>query len=343
MLLWRNDLTEPFWNMAAEEFLLMKAEQPCVMLWRNAPAVIIGKNQDARAEVDFSFAERHGIKIVRRLTGGGAVFHDTGNINYTFVVPDGNELDFSVFTKPVIDALAELGVRITTSGRNDLVTVPDAKKCSGTARYIYNRKTSDRNIRKILLHHGTLLFSADLASLSGVLTPDRAKLTSKGIQSVKSRVVNLKELLPPAYDGMTAEDFKHYLEDYFIRNGAIPHEFTPEDRVTIERLAAEKYETDVWLFGRFGNGKQTQSRRFDFGTVTVSLQKTENRIEKIVFSGDFFGDADISELERLLTDIPLDTEILENVLGTVNISRYMTGAAASEITELILGAAAASG
>ena len=239
MLLWRNDLTEPFRNMAAEEFLLMKAEQPCVMLWRNAPAVIIGKNQDARAEVDFSFAERHGIKIVRRLTGGGAVFHDTGNINYTFVVPDGNELDFSVFTKPVIDALAELGVRITTSGRNDLVTVPDAKKCSGTARYIYNRKTSDGNIRKILLHHGTLLFSADLASLSGVLTPDRAKLASKGIQSVKSRVVNLKELLPPAYNGMTAEDFKHYLEDYFIRNGAIPHEFTPEDRMTIERLAAE--------------------------------------------------------------------------------------------------------
>lgn len=338
MFLWKNDCTEPYRNMATEEYLLMTAEEPAVMLWRNSPAVIIGKNQDARAEVDFSFTQSHGIKVVRRLTGGGAVFHDTGNINYTFVVPDGTALDFSAFTHPITEALAGLGIVAERSGRNDLVVSADGRKFSGTAQCIYHRKGADGTLQKVLMHHGTLLFSADLSSMSGALTPDKEKIASKGIRSVKSRVVNLSTLLPPEKSGMTAELFKSYLEEYFIRNGAVPHEFSTSDRTAVKRLAAEKYETDAWLFGKFSAGEKTSRRRFDFGSIRVSLCSKEGSIGQIVFSGDFFGAKDIAGLERALLGTPLDVAALVKQLSDARLSDYIMGAAPQEIAALIMEA-----
>lgn len=335
MLLWKNDGMEPYRNMATEEYLLMTAGEAAVMLWRNRPAVIIGKNQDARAEVDFAFAEAHGIKVVRRLTGGGAVFHDTGNINYTFVVPHGEALDFSAFTRPITEALAELGIRAERSGRNDLVTSEDGRKFSGTAQCIYHRKKADGSFQKVLMHHGTLLFSADLSSMNGALTPDREKIASKGIRSVKSRVVNLSTLLPAEHAGMTAEAFKRYLEDYFVRNGARPHEFSPADKAEIEKLAAEKYETDTWLFGKFDAGEKNAGRRFEFGSVRVSLRIRDGKLAKVVFSGDFFGAKDITELERALSGASLDEDFLAIRLAEAGLADYIMGASPAEIAKLI--------
>jgi len=338
MFLWKNDRTEPYQNMAEEEYLLMTAEEPAVMLWRNTPAVIIGKNQDARAEVDFSFTNAHGIKVVRRLTGGGAVFHDLGNVNYTFVVPDGTALDFSAFTRPITEALAGLGITAERSGRNDLVISADGRKFSGTAQCIYHRKKTDGSLQKVLMHHGTLLFSADLSSLSGALTPDKEKIASKGIRSVKSRVVNLSSLLPEEHRGMNAETFKAYLEEYFIRSGAVPREFSPADKAAIKRLAAEKYETDAWLFGKFCAGERTSRRRFGFGSVCVSLCFKGEKIGHLAFSGDFFGTKDIAELEKAISGVSLDYAALTKRLSEAGLSDYIMGAAPAEIAGLILEA-----
>ena len=186
------------------------------------------------------------------------------------------------------------------------------------------------------MHHGTLLFSADLSSMSGALTPDKEKIASKGIRSVKSRVVNLSTLLPPEKSDMTAEAFKTYLEDYFIQNGASPAEFSPADREAVKRLAAEKYETDAWLLGHFDSGEKTRRRRFDFGSVCVSLCSRDKKIEQIAFSGDFFGAKDIAGLERALPGTPLDAAALAKRLSDAGLSDYIMGAAPAEIAELIV-------
>ena len=340
MLLWHNDGRDPFRNMATEEFLLMTTKEPCVMLWQNDPAVVIGKNQDARSEVDFDFASRNGIKIVRRLSGGGAVFHDKGNINYSFIIPDGAALQFAAFAGPIQEALAELGISVALSGRNDLVTVPDGRKCSGTAECIYNKgKNPDGSPRKMLLHHGTLLFSAELSIMSAVLTPDKEKLSAKGIRSVKSRVVNLQTLLSPEYADMTAEDFKRYLEKFFLDSGAVSMRFSPQDSAAIDSLAERKYRTKAWLYGSFASGEKIKKRRFDFGTVSVMLRADGTRLREISFAGDFFGIDDIGALENSLVGAKLSYDTLVETLAASGLSRYIAGASPDEIAALICEAA----
>ena len=337
MILVRNDNTEPYRNMAAEEYLLMTATEPAIMLWRNEPAVIIGKNQDARAEVDFSFTEHHGIKVVRRLTGGGAVFHDTGNINYTFIVPGGTALDFAAFAEPITGALAGLGITAERSGRNDLIISGDGRKFSGTAQCVYRRKNENGVSEQMLMHHGTLLFSADMSALAGALTPDREKIESKGIRSVKSRVVNLATLLPPEKSDMTAEGFKIYLEQYFLGSGAVSYEFSDADTDAIAHLAAEKYATEKWLFGKFGSGR-TARRRFDFGSVAVTLCEVDGKIAALSLSGDFFGAKDIASLENTLVGVLLTSSALTERLIEAGLADYIMGAAPDEIAALILEA-----
>lgn len=338
MILIINTNTEPYINMATEEYLLRTASEPMIMLWRNEPAVIIGKNQNAREQVNFDFTAAHGIKTVRRLTGGGAVFHDLGNVNYTFITPasEGDGIDFAHFCRPVINALAGLGINASLSGRNDLI-VPDGRKFSGTAAcaFEYGGKTK-------LMHHGTLLFSADMSYLSGALNVDPDKMRSKGIKSVKSRVTNLYDHLPAEFSGMTAEDFKHYLEEYFTANGALPHVLSEDEVKEIVALSGEKYATDEWLFGaRTGSDAAKKEKRFDFGKVCVSTEFSREVgkppvIKSIRFSGDFFGTRPIEELEsRLCLTTGTECDII-SVLEKAPLSSYIYGASPKEICALIL-------
>lgn len=338
MLLVRNDCTDPFRNMATEEVLLRRLREPAVMLWRNEPAVIIGKNQDARAEVDFAFAKAHGIRVVRRLTGGGAVFHDLGNVNYTFIVPDGTTLSFSSFAAPILDALGSLGIVAAASGRNDLVADcgGEMRKFSGTAACVYRRQDGST----ARMHHGTLLFSADFSALAGVLTPDRDKLASKGIASTRARVVNLQTLLsgdPP----MDVTAFQAMLETHFLRLGAVGRDLSAEEHAEIDALTREKYETDAWLFGKFGADDLRAKQRFPYGTVAVALAEAPNSadipvIARLSFSGDFFGEADPTELEAALLGTPRQTDALIPKLADV--SRYLAGASPEEIAALLCAA-----
>lgn len=338
MILVKNTNTEPYKNMAFEEYLLRTCDEPAVMLWRNEPAVIIGKNQNAAEQVNFDFTLAHGVKTVRRLTGGGAVFHDLGNVNYTFITPAtaDDRINFAYFCRPIIEALSGLGVEAFLSGRNDLV-VADGRKFSGTAAcaFEYGGKTR-------LMHHGTLLFSADMSYLADALRVEPDKILSKGIKSVRSRVTNLSEHISREHADMTSESFKEYLENYFIENGAREVVLSDAAMAEIEELAQEKYASSAWLFGaRPDSGMQVRAKRFDFGKVSCETEYLHEvgkgaKIKRVSFSGDFFGTKPIEELEQMLCLTEARSCDIINVLEKAPLSAYICGATAEEICSLIL-------
>lgn len=341
MKLYINSNTNPYFNLAAEEYLLTHAQDDIIMLWRNEPSVIIGKNQNAFAEIDFGFVRENDIKVVRRLTGGGAVFHDLGNLNYTFISPSGGRLsegiregglDFAHFTKPIIEALCGLGVAARLSGRNDIIVDTDdgERKISGNAQCVVDGTT---------LHHGTLLYSARMERLQGALKPDEDKLRSKGIASVRSRVANLCELLDDKAleTAGDIESFTKYLTDRLSEGfGVTSEEFTDEMTAQIEKLAKEKYSTDKWNIGRFGDFTQTRKKRFGFGSLEADLKVEGGHIVAVTLGGDFFGERDIAELCKKLVGCEYSRESIVAVLSEIGIERYIYGANADEIAEFLL-------
>ena len=198
---YRNDVTCAHYNLALEERIFNEhRDGDFFMLWRNKSAVIVGQNQIIENEVDVSYAEANGIQIVRRMTGGGAVYHDLGNVNYTFIAKQAEKFgDFLEFALPIIEFLRLLGVEAKHIGNND-IGIGD-RKISGGAQAVRG---------EYILHHGTLLFDTDISVLERVLTPDPAKLSGKGIQSIRSRVCNVSEYVP-----MTRDEFWEKICGYF--------------------------------------------------------------------------------------------------------------------------------
>lgn len=340
MKLYINNSTDPYFNLAAEEYLTRTADDDIIMLWRNSPAVIIGKNQNAFAELDLEYVREHGIRVVRRMTGGGAVFHDLGNINFTFISPKGGRLaegirdgglDFAYFTAPITDALSKLGLKARLSGRNDIVIDTDdgERKVSGNAQCVLDGTT---------LHHGTLLFSAKMESLAGALKPDPDKLRSKGIASVKSRVANINDLLTEK--GTDIGGVEKFL-DYLAENLSLVFSVTPEGLPSeiidsIRRLTDEKYSTDEWNIGRFGDFTMTRKRRLPCGTVSVALSVENGRISDLRIGGDFFGGHDITELEKMLIGCEYSATEIADILSGIDISGYILGASVAELTEILI-------
>ncbi len=318
MKLYINNNTDPYFNLASEEYLLLNEAEPVFMLWRNDRSVIIGRNQNAYAEINRDFVDNNGIAVVRRLTGGGAVFHDLGNINYTFITSKGDAgaLDFARFCAPVISALSALGVPAELSGRNDMTA--DGRKFSGNAQCVFNQR---------VLHHGTILFSADMSYLSGALNADPEKMKSKGIKSVRSRVCNLIEYLP----GFTAEKLKNYLENSVEADKTA---FTAEQTAGIEKLSAEKYSTWEWNYGRSKEYGHTARARFPFGSVEVCYTAENGRLSDVRISGDYFSARSVDELERSLAGCRLiKEELSERLCG---IGEYISGAAPDQIAALFI-------
>ena len=338
MILIINSCTEPYFNMACEEYLMNTSKEPAVMLWRNDRAVIIGKNQNAEETVNFDYTQKNGIAVVRRLTGGGAVFHDLGNVNYTFILPKAiSPDDFSEFSRPVLDALDGIGIKAECSGRNDLTV--NEKKISGTARCEYHGNAGD-----VIMHHGTLLFSADMGELAAALKTDEAKVRSKGIKSVSARVANIKELLPEAHRAMTVSDFIRYLENYFENAGAQKSELSDDDKAAISALADGKYRTERWLMRAGASDFDVvRKNRYPFGTVSVSLSCKAGKVgEKATINaarveGDFFGDEDVSRLESALVGTEFSRNAVMHALENADIGKCIRGAVAEDIASLIFG------
>lgn len=290
--------TDPYFNLAAEEALLSVSES-VIRLWQNDPAIIVGRHQNTYAEVNAAAVDRSGIKVVRRLTGGGAVYHDHGNLNFTFIVPDDHSkigFDFSVFTKPVIRALARLGINAELSGRNDLVIA--GKKFSGNAQ---------AKIQEKILHHGTLLFNTDLDQMAGLLTVSREKFQSHAVESVRSRVVNIAECLPEKSLVKDLSSFREFLAEDLIRTcHAEKRSFDESLLDRIAKLQTEKYSTRNWNYGQSPRCDYRSKKRFSWGELEVMIAIDKGIMTNVAFYGDFFGDREPDRLAQKMIGLPYE-------------------------------------
>lgn len=306
--------TDPAVNLAAEEWLLRQTDEDVFMLWRNAPAVIVGRNQNTRAQINEGFVRERGIPVVRRLTGGGAVFHDLGNVNFTFIRIGETDcdIDFHRFTAPIIEALTAMGAPCAFEGRNDLAI--DGRKISGNAQFV---------LRDRVLHHGTLLFSAVMTDLSGALRVDPVKYRDKAVKSIPKRVTNIAAHLPGPMDVTTFMDrlMAHVSGD--AAGGDLS--LTPQESAGIESLAARKYRAYEWNYGYSPEYAFTKSSRTPGGVVEVHLDSAGGRITALRLFGDFFGRRSVAELETLLVGCPHDREALTERLRDVPLGEYLRG------------------
>lgn len=329
MLLIINDSNDAYYNLAAEEYLIDHFDEDIVMLWRNDNTVVVGKNQNTIEEINRDYVEKNHISVVRRLTGGGAVFHDMGNVNYTIVQAyrEGLFSNYEYFTESVRDFLQSLGVHASLSGRNDLLI--DGKKFSGNAQCVRSGR---------MMHHGTLMFSSDVKDISGALTPNAKKFESKGVKSVQSRVTNIASHLPAEFAGMDTAQFLQRLYEYYQKRfpDAVPYELTPADQAAIRRLTDEKYSTWEWNYGASPAFSVSASHKYDFGLVDVRLNVARGHIKTIRIFGDYFGIRNISEIETLLTGTEYRQEVIAAVLAGISLEEYISGMTPEELAELIL-------
>lgn len=312
---------DAYFNLASEEYLLKVKGGYFFYLWRNAPSVIIGVNQNAFSEVNFSYTHSHGIKVVRRMTGGGAVYHDLENINYTVIAPHDETVDnYKKFTAPVIEYLRTLGVNAEFSGRNDITV--DGKKISGNAQTVYDGR---------IMHHGTLLFNTDMSVLSDALKPNKLKIESKGIKSVRARVTNIYDCLPVK---MSADEFLRGLCEFFKKDKE-EYVLTEKDIEAIEKLKNEKYSKYEWNVGRSPVGKNKVERRFPFGTVAVNFDTENGVIKNTAITGDFFSLLPIYGLEKRLDGVRFNKESLSDALKPAG--RFIKGADGELLVDMIIG------
>lgn len=291
------------------------------------PCISVGKNQNTISEINSDYVRKNSIPIVRRQSGGGAVFHDLGNLNFTFISCNNNSFsDFKRFTQPIIDLLKTLGINAEFSGRNDLLI--DGKKFSGNAQYNYKNK---------VIHHGTLLFSSQISNLSNALKVKPIKLESKGIKSVKSRVTNISEHLDKP---MNISEFRDLVMNYVFSLNSNNSYFnlTEKDIENVNKLSKEKYSTWEWNFGNSPNYSLVNELRYIGGTLEFHLNVSKGFITDIKFFGDFFGKKDISNVEDLLIGVKHEEESLKEKLNNINIDDYFLGSDVNVLVSGILGA-----
>jgi lipoate-protein ligase A len=306
-----NLRTSPPFNLAAEEWLLRSSSENIFMLWRNSPAVIVGRHQNTAAEIDEDFVRERGMAVIRRITGGGAVFHDLGNVNFSFVRLEhsGGGLDFARFAAPVLEALRAMGVDCGFDGRNDLVA--GGRKFSGNAQHIEHRR---------VLHHGTLLFDSRLEDLAGALRPDPVKFRGKSIRSVPARIVMLKEHLPH----LGVEEFMGLLFARMLRT--LPgkrRDLSGPEEEAIAELARARYENGEWNFGASPAYGFARRARIPAGCFDIRLDVKQGIILNAGIRGDFFALRPIEELEALLRGCPHEREALATRLGLVGLDAYI--------------------
>lgn len=318
--------TSPYHNLAVEEYLLQQTTDSVFMLWQNGNTIVIGRHQNTAAEINQEYVDNHRVNVVRRLTGGGAVFHDTGNLNFTFIqnVESGKkEIDFLRYLQPIVDALQSLGVPVAFSGRNDLVI--NGQKISGNAMTFFGNR---------VLEHGTLLFSSQMSDLANALKADPDKFIDKAVKSVRSRVTNISDHLPHP---MTVLEFRDYLMDYIMKNNQLSgiQNLTKEEEAIVNRLMEEKYQTWEWNYGKSPEYSMNKKIRTKGGTVQVIADIRDGHLRDLQFYGDFFGEKDPQELINQLIGLRLDKATLTTSLANININDYFHNVTHDDIINLL--------
>ncbi|MCY8548884.1 lipoate--protein ligase LplJ [Bacillus haynesii] len=322
-----QNITDPRINLAIEEYCLkhLDPEETYLLFYINQPSIIIGKNQNTIEEINTKYVDENGIIVVRRLSGGGAVYHDLGNLNFSFITKDdGNSFhNFKKFTEPVVAALKKLGVDAELSGRNDLMA--NGRKISGNAQF----STKGR-----MFSHGTLLFDSEIEHVVSALKVKKDKIESKGIKSIRSRVANISEFLDQK---MTTVEFRSMLLRYiFDTEGEIPeYKLTEKDWEIINQISKERYQNWDWNYGNSPKFNLQHSKRFQAGSVDIRLEVQKGVIRECKIFGDFFGVGDVSDIEEKLTGVQYERKAIEEALQGVDIKHYFGNIQKEEFLELV--------
>lgn len=321
-----NPSMDPYFNLALEEYTVinMPDQKSYFILWQNQPTVVVGKNQNTIEEINKKFIAEKDIKVVRRMSGGGAVYHDTGNLNFTFVVNENRDFsNFAKFTRPVIKALQKVGIEAENNGRNDITI--EGKKFSGNAQFRYHNR---------LLHHGTILFDSCIEDMVEALNVSEMKISSKGIKSVRSRVTNIKEHLSSA---VTIQDFKQILTQTVLaeEEEQAVYSLTDQDLQAVNDLRNRKYATWDWNYGTSPVFNVQKMKKFEWGTMDVRLEVRKGKISGCRIFGDYFARREIAELEKEIIGTGYRRDDLSEQIRHINIKEYLPLLEESEFIDLV--------
>lgn len=321
--------TDPSINLALEQYVFdeLSEEDDFFLLWQNNNAIIIGKNQNTYLEINTKYVMQYGIKVVRRLSGGGAVYHDMGNLNFTFIMKENRkQFDFAKFANPVILALEKLGVKAEVNGRNDMMI--DGKKFSGNAQYLKNGK---------IMHHGTLMYDSNIEVISNALHVNSEKIASKGVKSIKSLVTNIRPYMNDS--NIPISEFKKLLvENMFAENSLQAYNLTAYDIKRIGEISKKKYATWEWNYGKSPNYEICRQKRFEgCGQIEICMNISNERIKDFDICGDYFSYKDKDDLCRAIDGSRLESEDIGERLKAIDVSSYIHNFSNEELIALILG------
>lgn len=323
-----NNSHNPAYNVALEAYAFREllAEDELFILWINEPTIVIGKHQNAIEEINKTYTDEHGIHVVRRLSGGGAVYHDLNNLNYTIISNKSQEgaFDFKTFSQPVIETLADLGVTATFTGRNDLEI--DGKKFCGNAQAYYKGR---------MMHHGCLLFDVDMTVLGNALQVSKDKIESKGVKSVRARVTNILDELP---EKMTVEAFSNQLLNKMKESypDMTEYVFSDDDLKNIQALADQQFGTWDWTYGEAPEYTIKRSVRYPAGKITTYANVEKSVIKGMKLYGDFFGIKDVADIEQALIGLRYEYQDVLAKLQTIDTTQYFTNITPQEIAKAIV-------
>ncbi|WP_174616236.1 lipoate--protein ligase [Virgibacillus ihumii] len=322
-------ITDPSINLALEEYVLQNfgEKDTYLLFYVNRPSIIIGRNQNTIEEINTNYVDENGIKVVRRLSGGGAVYHDEGNLNFSFITKDDGESfqNFAKFTKPMVEALNNLGVPAELQGRNDLAA--NGRKISGNAMF----STKGR-----MFSHGTLMLDSEIENVVSALNVKMEKIKSKGIKSIRSRVANISEFLD---EKITMDEFKEmilrYIFDVEDVKDVPQYELSDEDWENVHQISKERYQKWDWNYGKSPKFNIQESHKFDGGLVDVRLDVKNGLIENCKIYGDFFGIGEVKDIEQQLIGVRHERKAIEEALADVDIPHYLGKISKEEFVNLL--------
>ncbi len=311
---------DPYFNLATEEHLLKKYDEDIFMIWRSESSIVVGKHQNALAEINHQYVRENNIHVARRLSGGGTVFHDPGNVNFTFIkrVEKMEEVNFKIFTQPIVDVLKKLDLDAYTTGRNDLLI--DGKKISGNAEHIHKKR---------VLHHGTLLFDSHLDKLRNALKVDLSRFEHKAVQSNRSEVGNISEYLKRQ---MSVEEFARFIFENIAKEYSDFNvlELTDEDIFEINKLKEEKYCQWEWIYGYSPKYKYHNTLKTSKGKVQFTFQIVKGKIVDSVWDGDL-PESLTEQLSQKLLSQNHDIEVLKPLIKSLEKELSIEGVVVSDL------------
>jgi len=307
--------TNPFFNLASEEYLLKNFHEDIFLLYRNTPSIVVGKHQNTLAEINLRFVQKEDILVARRISGGGTVFHDLGNLNFAFFTTgkEGKLVDYRKATQPIISALESMGLNVSLGKRNDLLL--NGLKISGTASHVFKQR---------VLHHGTLLFSSEMGVLSKALLTSKEHFTDRAVKSVRSRVTNIRNHLS---EPMEIEMFQERVLNHILQISKNPQTYPlkESEMQEIKMLRDSKFSTWEWNFGYSPKYQFSRSVSFSSGRFDLHMNVEKGLIRELKIEGDFISEKDIVSLEQRLIGCIHDPETIRKRLSEIQVSDYILG------------------